>query len=276
MNGPLLGVSELDASDPRLAIADCRWVLTDPEAGRRSYLAGHVPGAIYVSLDDDLSDMSRSGAGRHPLPSKERFAATLGRLGIGNDAFVVVYDDVGGAYASRLWWLLRWIGHGDVAVLDGGWKAWQEAGLRVDDTPVELVPTTYRIGSGSMPVVDRDVVAGLGDERVLVDARATERYTGEVEPLDPAAGHIPGAINVPYAGNLDRSGRFLGPAELRARYGTAGVTDGSRTIVYCGSGVTACHDILAIEAAGLGTAALYPGSWSEWSGAGGDIATGGR
>lgn len=268
---PLVGPGDvaLDAMVP----VDCRWVLASPPAGREAYLSGHLPGAIYMSLDDDLSDMTMTDAGRHPLPSKEAFATTLGRLGIDSTTTVVAYDTAGGAIASRLWWMLRWVGHADVLVLDGGIQAWTAAGFPLEEGPIERRPTTYQIGEATMPVAMMEDIVLRPSSTVLLDARAGERFRGEVEPLDPVAGHIPGAVNAPYAGNLE-SGRFLPPSQLADRFTALGVDDAAGTIVYCGSGVTACHDVLAMETAGLGTATLYPGSWSQWSGAGGEVETG--
>lgn len=270
---PLVDVAWLAGHIDNVLPVDCRWILTEPSAGRRAYDTGHIPGAVYASLDDDLSDMSAPDAGRHPLPTKEAFAATLGRLGIGNDAVVVAYDDAGGAYASRLWWLLRWVGHGAVAVLDGGLPAWTAAGLSTTTDSESLDATDFTIGSATMPTADRAEIGSRSAEAVLIDARGGDRYRGETEPLDPVAGHIPGAVSAPFAGNL-AEGSFASTDAIAARFDAIGVDDASAAIVYCGSGVTACHDILAMELAGLGTATLYPGSWSEWSRAGGDVATG--
>lgn len=269
--GPLLSVEDVDVAT--MLPVDCRWSLGAPAAGRTAYEREHLPGAVYASLDDDLSDMSIEGAGRHPLPTREAFASTLGRLGISATDRVVAYDDAGGAHASRLWWMLRWVGHESVAVLDGGIDAWTDAGMPVETGAVVRPPTTYRVGATTMPTADRASVAARPDATMLLDARGRERFEGIHEPLDPVAGHIPGAVNAPYADNLEGGG-FVSPERLAARYATLGVTDGETTIVYCGSGVTACHDVLALELAGLGTAALYPGSWSEWSRAGGPVATG--
>jgi thiosulfate/3-mercaptopyruvate sulfurtransferase len=254
-----------------LRIADCRWYLDRPAAGRAAYEEGHVPGAVYVSLDDHLSAIS--GPGRHPLPAAPAFAGTLGSLGIDNRAVVVAYDDAGGAIASRLWWMLRWVGHERVAVLDGGIAAWQAAGHPLTGEATVPDPVTYTAAGPAMPTVDRIAVTDRPEELVLIDAREPARYRGEIEPIDPVAGHIPGAVSVPYAGNLDAEERFLAPGALRERYAAVGA-HGAAAAVYCGSGVTACHDILAMEVAGLPTAALYPGSWSDWSTAGGPAAVG--
>lgn len=270
--GPLVDVDWLQRHlrDPRLRIADCRWYLTEPERGRVEYGAGHIPGAAYFSLDDELS--AADGPGRHPLPNRDAFAATLGRRGINNDSLVVAYDDQTGAIAARLWWMLGNVGHVNVAVLDGGLAAWREkGGILNDDSPVRP-PTTYRT-KRRYETVDRGRLYAFIGTTTILDARAPERYRGHIEPIDPVAGHIPTAVNAPYEGNLDQSGRFLAPAGLAARYRDIGVTSTADTVVYCGSGVTACHDILAMEVAGMGRAWLYPGSWSDWSTSGYEIET---
>lgn len=253
---PLITVEELAERHRDFRIYDIRWSLADPEGGRDSYLAGHIPGAVFVDLDRDLA-APPSIDGRHPLPSPEEFAATLGRLGLSPDDHVVVYDDTGGSVAARLWWMLRSIGHETVSVLDGGYQAWVEAGQ-----PVELgdrlpEPRTYPVPDGFEGVVTLDEIEG----RLLIDARLPERYRGDIEPVDPKAGHIPGAVNRPYSGNLDQSGRFLPPEDLAARF--EGLDD--RPVVYCGSGTNACHLALAMEIAGLGMPDVYVGSFSEWS-----------
>lgn len=244
-------------------LLDVRWAL-DGSTGRDQHLAAHLPGAVYVDLDTELAAPARVEAGRHPLPSPEDFAATLRRVGVTEDSRIVAYDDTDGAPAARLVWMLRALGH-DAAVLSGGVHAWNgplEAGEvtpREGDVPVREWPAT-RIASA-------DEVAALAasEDGVVLDARAPERYRGEVEPIDPRAGHVPGAVNLPYAGNLDAERRFQDPAVLRERFAAAGVTEGRGTIVYCGSGVTATHDLLALESAGFTGARLFPGSWSQWS-----------
>ena len=269
---PVVSVERLaeQLDDPDLRIIDCRFELDDPTAGRRRYEAGHIPGAVYVSLDDDLS--APPSVGRHPLPDLATFAQRFGDLGVGDSHRVVAYDDAGGAHAARLWWMRRAAGHPRVTVLDGGWRAWVTAGLPISDETPSYAPAPSSAVTEWPDVIERGELANRLDEVTLIDARAPERYRGEVEPLDPVAGHIPGAINLPYAGNLGRDGRFLPPGDLRSRYGTAA---GGQVVVYCGSGVTACHDILAMELAGIDGALLYPGSWSDWSTAGGAVATGG-
>jgi thiosulfate/3-mercaptopyruvate sulfurtransferase len=267
---PLVGAAWLAAhlGSPDLRIVDCRFDLSDPTAGRQLHAAGHIPGAVYLSLDDDLSAVP--GQGRHPLPDPATFAATVGRAGISNDDAVVAYDSAGGAIASRMWWMLRSLGHERVAVLDGGWSAWRAAGGPVDDSDVEPTPAAYAAPTRWAGTIDgTELEERLGDV-VLIDARAPERYRGDIEPLDPVAGHIPTARNIPFAGNLTPGGVFLDTASLAARY-----PDGEGdVVVYCGSGVTACHNLLAMEAAGVTGALLYPGSWSDWCTAGGEITLG--
>ncbi len=266
---PLVGVAELAArlGDPKWRVADCRWYLGEPDRGRAAYAGGHVPGAVYVDLERHLS--ASEGPGRHPLPDLGDFAAAMGALGIGSEHRVVSYDDRGGAVAARLWWLLRHAGHPAAYVLDGGLAAWQAAGLPVTAQVPRHPPARFDAGPGAMPTIDRDELQSRLGEVSVVDARAPERYRGDEEPVDPVAGHIPGAVNVPYEGNLGADQRFLGAATLRARYPTGG-----RVVVYCGSGVTACHDLLAMEVAGMGGGVLYPGSWSDWATAGYPVATG--
>jgi len=253
-------------ADPLLRVVDCRASLQNPAAGREGYAKAHVPGASFADLLDDLSGPIVAGqTGRHPLPSVESFVAKLQGWGIGSKNQVVVYDDAGGAFAARLWWMLRWLGHDAVAVLDGGFPAWVAEGRPVIDTPT-LVP----IGDftphprAQWLVTARALSTPHSTGRKLFDARAPERFRGDVEPIDPLAGHIPGAENLPFAENL-KDGRFRSPAELRERFAQA--LDGSspeEAVVYCGSGVTACHTILAFAHAGLPLPRLYAGSWSEW------------
>jgi thiosulfate/3-mercaptopyruvate sulfurtransferase len=257
----------LHLHDPDWVVVDCRFVLSSPAAGRQAYEAGHIPGARYAHLDDDLSSPKTATSGRHPLPDPEKLAVTLGDWGIGPGKQVVAYDDSFGAMAARLWWLLRWLGHESVALLDGGLPRWQREGHPMTKDlpvvqPVTLVPTLR-----NDLLVDAGFVAkAVQDERWLVlDARSEERFNGEIEPLDPVAGHIPGAVNLPYEDNLHVSGRFSTPEELRELYqGQMQRVEPSHVIQMCGSGVTACHNILAMEHAGLSGARLYAGSWSEW------------
>ena len=267
--GPLIGARALVRELGRIdwIVVDCRFTLTDPAAGRAAYDRGHIPGARYAHLDDDLSRRPRANEGRHPLPDRDRFAATLGAWGIGPDDNVVAYDEASGAIAARLWWLLGWLGHERRAVLDGGYAAWQEAGLPVEHEP----PASGARGYDPRRPRSDDVVAtdelaqrqAAGD--VLVDARAAPRYRGEQEPIDAKAGHVPGARNRPFSANLTAEGRFRPPGELRAELTELlGGRRPDRLIAMCGSGVTACHLLLALEVAGLPGGRLYAGSWSEW------------
>jgi thiosulfate/3-mercaptopyruvate sulfurtransferase len=254
-------------SRPNWLVVDCRFDLAKPEAGEAAYRAGHIPGAIYAHLDRDLAGPITPTSGRHPLPDPAQFAATLGRWGMKPDTQVVAYDADNGAFAARLWWLLRWVGHRAVAVLDGGFRAWTEEGLPTTTEIPVRTETRFEVRPDRNAWLEASEVA----ERVsrpdwrLLDARAPERFAGEVEPIDTAAGHVPGARNHPFASNLDERARFRSPEELRARFDSsqAGVAN-DRTIVMCGSGVTACHLLLAMEVAGKPGARLYAGSWSEW------------
>ena len=270
----LIGVDSLRKllGEPQLAIVDCRFDLMNPDAGRQAYLRAHIPGARYADLNRDLSAPLAAHTGRHPLPAPDSFAVRLDALGIGNDTQVVAYDDANGSIAARLWWMLRWMGHGAVAVLDGGFKAWTAAGGALQSGAAESAPTqpgTRRF----TPRIDADSVVSTAElervlrdpQAVLVDARAQERYAGTVEPIDPVAGHIPGAVNHPFTANLDAEGRFLPAAELKRRWQErlAG-RESENLVAMCGSGVTACHNLLSLEVAGLGGGKLYAGSWSEW------------
>lgn len=261
--GPLVDADWLAAAagDDDLVVADVRWVLGG--SGRAAYEAGHIPGAVFVDVDADLAAAPGSG-GRHPLPTPEDFARRMGAIGIGDVHSVVAYDDVGGSTAARLWWMLAVLGH-PAAVLDGGLPVWAgplEGGEVIRPSAV-FTPRPWP----SEAVVDAERVEELiRDGTPVLDARAPERYRGEVEPIDARAGHIPGARSAPWEANLDAAtGRFLAPEELRRRYEGLGVVGGGAAVVYCGSGVTSCHDLLAIELAGLGRPRLYVGSWSAWS-----------
>lgn len=263
---PLLEVAQLHAlqAESRAAgtpvhLLDVRWAL-DGSKGRGTYLGGHLPGAVYVDLDTELAAPARPEAGRHPLPAAEDFAATLRRAGVTAHGTVVAYDDGDGAPAARLVWMLRALGH-RAAVLSGGVAAW-DGPLETEDVHPEPGDVPVRDWPAARLATADEVAAG---EALVVDARAAARYRGEVEPVDPRAGHVPGAVNLPYSGNLDESGRFLPPRELRARFEAAGVREDRETIVYCGSGVTAAHDLLALESAGFTRLRLFPGSWSQWS-----------
>jgi len=264
MTTPLISARELQAALGAVTVLDVRYRMGGP-GGRAEHERGHVPGAVYVDLDTELAAPPGAG-GRHPLPPTEVFEAAMRRAGVRGDRPVVVYDDWSSLAAGRAWWLLRHHGHADVRILDGAWPAWVESGGAVH-TGVSAGSTAEGAGRGNftarpgqMPVVEAVDVLGVP---VLVDARAPERYRGEVEPVDPVAGHIPGAVNVPTTTNLRADGRFRSPEELRALYAAAGVLGDEPTAVYCGSGVTAVHDIVALELAGI-RAALYPGSWSDW------------
>lgn len=259
---PLITPTRLAALDGDVVLLDVRWQLGGPP-GLDEFLRGHIPGASYVDLDTALADPPGAG-GRHPLPDTARFEAAMRRAGVRADRTVVVYDAVGATSAARCWWLLRYHGHRDVRVLDGGWQAWVEDGGEVEEGPVEATPGDFVARPGGMPVLDAAGAARVAREGSLVDARAPERYRGETEPIDPVAGHIPGAVNVPTAANLETpGGRFKEASALTEVYELAGVRPGREVGVYCGSGVTAAHDVLALEALGI-EAALYPGSWSEW------------
>jgi thiosulfate/3-mercaptopyruvate sulfurtransferase len=254
--------------DALWVLVDCRAVLGDPLEGPRRYAAGHLPGARYANLESDLSGPVSVGSGRHPLPDPEALAERFGRWGIGSDSQVVAYDDAGGAYAARLWWLARWLGHEQVAVLDGGLQAWVAAGHALVAGAPE-VRSRHFVGAprddawldtGEVLEVVQGDAPGL-----LIDARGAARFAGSEEPIDPVAGHIAGAVNLPFTGNLGADGRFLPSAELAARYRAAlGKRAPEQVVAYCGSGVTACHALLAMEHAGLCGARLYAGSWSEW------------
>jgi thiosulfate/3-mercaptopyruvate sulfurtransferase len=255
----------LQASGTPPVLLDCGFDLADPSAGERAFAAGHLPGALFAHLDRDLSGPKTGHDGRHPLPAREAWAATLGRWGVAPGVPVVAYDDHGGVYAARAWWLLRWAGHAACAVLDGGRAAWRAAGggFAVDAAPARAPLPPYPLAAGpAWPTVGTAEVQHALGPRVLVDARAPERYRGEVEPFDPVAGHIPGALNRFFKLNLGDDGRFKPPAQLRAEY--EALLGGRTPVHQCGSGVTACHNLLAMAAAGLDAGALYPGSWSAW------------
>jgi thiosulfate/3-mercaptopyruvate sulfurtransferase len=272
-SGPLVSTDWLSRhlDEPDLRLADVRWYLGEPDRGRRAYREAHIPGAVYVDLETDLS--ADEGPGRHPLPAWDVFAARMGELGFGDDSVVVAYDDRSGAVASRLWWMLRAIGHEQTYLLDGGLAAWVADRHALIDGLADHASGKLTVDLRSDLSIDRDELRGRLDSVLALDARAGERYRGETEPLDPVAGHIPGAVNAPYEDNLGSDGRFLPADELTEKYRALGVGE-RETVVYCGSGVTACHDLLALEHAGLGTAKLYPGSWSDWSTAGYEVATG--
>ena len=261
------GILAEHLSDPNWVIVDCRFTLTDTEAGRRAYAAGHLPGARYAHLDEDLSAPKTGSNGRHPLPDPAVFAQTLGRWGIDAGKQVVVYDDSFGAMAVRLWWMLRWMGHDAVALMDGGLPKWQreKRPMTTDVPAVAPVVFVAQVREG-MRVDANAVLAASGNAKeLLLDARPEMRFLGEMEPIDPVAGHVPGAVNVPFDDNLDLGGTLLAADELREMYeGLLAGRKAEEVIHMCGSGVTACHNLLAMEIAGLPGAKLYPGSWSEW------------
>ncbi|MEW6323389.1 MAG: sulfurtransferase [Acidobacteriota bacterium] len=254
--------------DSAWVIVDCRFDLANPDAGEARYAAGHIPGARYAHLDRDLSGAKTGVNGRHPLPSPEQAAARFGALGIGPGCQVIAYDADMSMYAARLWWMLRWLGHDAVAVLDGGLARWAADGYPLRGGRESWTPATFRPAPRrDWCVSARDVAAGLGaGGPLLVDARASDRFRGENETIDPVAGHIPGARNYFYQQNLDPQQRFRSPEALRAAW-TAVLAgrDPRESVMYCGSGVTACHNLLALEVAGLPGARLFAGSWSEWS-----------
>lgn len=244
-----------------VVLLDVRWRLGDP-AGIEAYRRGHLPGAVFVDLDRDLAGPP-GPAGRHPLPDRDAFQDAMRRAGVRTDGLVVVYDDADSTSAARAWWILRYFGHTRVRVLDGGYHAWVEPGRPVTTEPPRVVPGDFTARPGGVPVLDADGAAVLAKGGVLLDARAAERYRGEVEPVDPVAGHIPGAVSAPTTGNVGVDGRFLPADLLRERFAELGATDAAEVGAYCGSGVTAAHEILALTAAGV-PAALYVGSWSNW------------
>jgi thiosulfate/3-mercaptopyruvate sulfurtransferase len=258
--------------DPAIRIVDIRWYLGRPGDGRAAYDAGHLPGAIFVDLDTDLR--APDGPGRHPLPDPAVFAARMGALGIGSDHQVVAYDDVGGGIAARLWWMLDDLGHGSASVLDGGFAAWVAGGHPVEMAEPAWPATSLRVRERWTKVIDREAVRSRLGDVVLLDARGAPRYRGEVEPIDPVAGHIPTARNAPTDGNLGPDGRFLAAGDLRIRYEALGADGSQEVVTSCGSGVTACHVALAMRLAGLTAPTLYAGSWSDWSTAGYPVATG--
>lgn len=267
MPGPLVSVAELRELLGEVSLLDVRFRMGGT-GGAPEFARGHLPGATYVDLDTDLSDLSPHGAdpgrGRHPLPGVEAFGRAMRRVGVSGSRPVVVYDDWSAQAAGRAWWLLRHHGHRDVRILDGGWAQWQREGGPAETGDVSPEQGDFEARPGSLPVITADQALAVP---VLVDARAPERYRGEQEPIDAVAGHIPGAVNVPTARNLDEHGRFLPAARLRALYAEVGATPqagaAGEVAAYCGSGVTAVHDIVAMEIAGI-SAALYPGSWSGW------------
>ncbi|MEU8705442.1 sulfurtransferase [Streptomyces sp. NPDC048565] len=259
---PIITASEYvsESAGPRPPVLlDVRWQLGGPD-GRTEYEAGHIPGAVFIDLESELSGPAGSG-GRHPLPDPEAFGAVMRRAGVGQDTPVVVHDGAQGWAAARAWWLLRWTGHDDVRVLDGGLAAW--TGELTTSVP-EPDQGDFRPRPGALALLDADGAAKLARSGLLLDARAAERYRGEVEPIDRVGGHIPGAVSAPTTQNLDDDGRFLSAASLASRFSDLGADAGTQVGVYCGSGVSAAQEVLALELAGH-PAALYAGSWSQWT-----------
>jgi thiosulfate/3-mercaptopyruvate sulfurtransferase len=265
----LVSADELIAhiGDPGWRVFDCRHDLQNTEYGAQAYAKGHIPGALFLHLDRDMSGEKTGRNGRHPLPDPEAFAARMGACGVGPDTRVVAYDNEGGIFASRLWWMLRWLGHDKVALLDGGLPGWKRAKQALVTEVPEYPPADFPVRSQPLLVEAGYVLGHLrSPDMLLIDARAPERFSGEQETLDPAGGHIPGAVNRFYFENLDDAGCYFKPAEeLRAEFNQllAG-RDPKSVVQQCGSGVTACHNLLAMELAGLSGSRLYAGSWSEW------------
>ncbi|AZY49491.1 sulfurtransferase [Bordetella avium] len=269
MTMTLISVADLAARGAAVRIFDLRHDLMDHSAGARAYAQAHIPGARYLNHETELSATRTGKNGRHPLPDRDLFAGLMAAHGVTPETLVVAYDASGGIYAAHLWWMLRWIGHDRVAVLDGGWQAWTAAGLPTQSGAGESVAPLAGVHAGAPQVASVDVQAVLANIPVqaftVIDARAANRYRGEVEPMDPVAGHIPGALNRPNVENLTQEGRFKSPEQLRAEF--TALLDGRapESIVHqCGSGITASHNLLSMEVAGLSGSRLYPGSWSEW------------
>lgn len=270
----LVSVADLAAhlNDAGWIVCDCRHDLAQYEFGRGAYAAGHIPGARFMHLDEDLSGPKTGVNGRHPLPHPVTFTLRLAALGIDNGKQVVAYDNAGGVYASRLWWMLRWVGHRNVAVLDGGFDAWVKAGQPVSNQPPAIKASTFTPNPNPQLMVDtRAVAANLNGKLFdVIDARSPDRFRGENETLDPVAGHIPGAVNRFFKSNLREDGSFKPAAALTQEFAAllngrgSGPIDAAKIVHQCGSGVTACHNLLAMEIAGLSGSRLYPGSWSEW------------
>lgn len=264
----LIEVGELAANldNPRFVIFDCRHELTNPAYGDTVYAQSHLPRAHFASVDRDLSSRPTGSNGRHPLPDADAFAAWLGSKGVSGGVQVVGYDNAAGVYASRLWWMLRWLGHDAVAVLDGGWNAWLEAGQPTTKEVPDAAPATFVPRLRDVNVNAAHVLAHLdADDMLLIDARSNDRFHGQNETIDPVAGHIPGAVNRLFKNNVDDNGRFRPADELKQEFRTLiGDTPVQNVVHQCGSGVSACHNLLAMELAGMGGSKLYPGSWSEW------------
>lgn len=268
-SSPLVSTAELAShlDDPAWRIIDCRFDLAQPEAGEAAYREGHIPGALYAHLERDLSGAVTPDSGRHPLPDPRTLCDTFSRWGIDSETQVICYDAQANAYAGRLWWLLRWLGHARVAVLDGGLKAWESQHLPLDSAIASIAPRDFHGHPQDGMLVTTQELASQFDPhtRCIIDVRAAERFAGEKEPIDPVAGHIPGARNLPYLSNLDAGDCYLPPEALKKMYRR--VLDDvppEQCVVMCGSGVTACQSLIALEIAGLSGAKLYAGSWSEW------------
>jgi thiosulfate/3-mercaptopyruvate sulfurtransferase len=265
---PLIDARELSTALDRHVLVDCRFDLMDLESGQSAYLEGHIPGARYAHLERDLSSRPRPEQGRHPLPEPEALAERLGGWGISNHSSVVVYDAGSSAFAARLWWLLRWVGHTAVQVLDGGYQAWQSVGLPIERRKPDWAPAHFVAARPRLEWVatSTEIESRLeSPDWGLVDARTEPRFRGEEEPIDPVAGHVPGALNYPFQRSLREDGRFLPTAELRERLLlTDRIAGNGELVAMCGSGVTACHVLLALAVAGLPDGRLYAGSWSEW------------
>jgi thiosulfate/3-mercaptopyruvate sulfurtransferase len=252
--------------DPHWIVFDCRHDLADTETGRRAYAQSHIPGARFVHLDADLSGPKSGTNGRHPLPDPAQFCARLAALGMHKGQQAVAYDATGGFYAARLWWMLRWVGHTRAAVLDGGWDAWRKNGLPVTAQLPAITSGAFNGAALNHTVDARFILDQIGQSQIkVIDARSPDRFRGENETLDPVGGHIPGAINRFFKDNLATDGRFKPAAELKREFSAVlGALPPAQAVHQCGSGVTACHNLLAMEIAGLSGSKLYPGSWSEW------------
>ena len=252
--------------DPSWRIFDCRHELSNPDVGERAYREAHIPNAQFLHLDRDLSGPKTGNNGRHPLPDPAVFASRMEKCGLSNSTQVVAYDDAGGMYAARLWWMLRWLGHDKVAVLDGGLAAWRRAGYGVSREIPNVKPARFDWRLHDQPIDAEYVLSHLHDPDILlVDGRGADRFRGENETIDPVPGHIPGAVSRPFRDNLDADGRFRSPQELREAFASLlGKHRAENLVAYCGSGVSACHNLLALRLAGFDGAKLYAGSWSEW------------
>lgn len=271
MNVPLLVSTEWLAGclgDPAARIADVRWSLLEKDKGRNAYLQGHIPGAVFMDVDDDLSSPRGQGPGRHPLPRPESFAASMSRAGIGAGTHVIAHDFGDGSTAARLWWLLRYFGHERVSLLDGGFARWTAEGRPLEGQVPSHPPVAFTAEPHPAMLVDADAVERWrGDpSRLVLDSRMAERYEGKVEPIDPVAGHIPGARSRPYPANVisPADPRFCEPAELREQFTQLGASRAERVVCYCGSGVNACANLFALQLAGFDNGLLYEGSWSDW------------